>query len=210
MSASLCTRCLGRLRIQASQAAPSVITSQTQLASFHTTSSRSAPGAHRVKIIYRNLNPKIALKKKKVEPKQRRAIGELRQQRSRIVVSNTNAPAVQGLGALTLRNGSDDGMLGHVLSFDDTTIDRLRASRGFKRTQSWRLFRTPATLWRKETIEIGKMILEDRDEAQTNRIVVTGERISGKSVLLAQAMAMASMRGWIVITVPEGEFSSAL
>jgi small subunit ribosomal protein S29 len=42
------------------------------------------------------------------------------------------------------------------------------------------------------------------------RRVISGQRKSGKSVLLLQAMAMAILRKWVVINIPEckGPFNS--
>lgn len=206
MSMSLCTRCLNRLQLQVhpSQLLVGAAVSSIQSTAFHTSSSRHVVGG-RGKIVYRNLTPKVSSSKTRKREKQRPPPpGERQQQRKRIVLSNTNAPEVKGLQPLTLQNCADQNVVGRILSFDDATIDRLRASKAFKKTQSWRLFRRPATLMRKESVEIGNLIAREGLKTTTDRIVVAGERISGKSVLLTQASAMALMKEWVLITVPEG------
>lgn len=44
------------------------------------------------------------------------------------------------------------------------------------------------------------------DESRSGRGIIHGLRGSGKSVLLAQAMAWAHQRSWVVITIPNGTF----
>ena len=39
---------------------------------------------------------------------------------------------------------------------------------------------------------------------QTIRRLLSGEKWTGKSVLMLQAQAMAFLKGWVVITIPEG------
>jgi small subunit ribosomal protein S29 len=43
--------------------------------------------------------------------------------------------------------------------------------------------------------------------ALTLKQVITGERSTGKSLLLLQAMSMAYLNNWIVLNVPEGMYS---
>ena len=130
------------------------------------------------------------------------------------MLSNTNALVVEGLQDLTgdklVRHvaGSTalDVMKGHVLGFNNDTVDALRALEAFKPTQGWSLFRRPASLVRRETAEVASDLAEAGGEAKESvRKVVFGERGSGKSVLLLQAQAMAYLKGWIVVHFPEAQ-----
>ena len=135
------------------------------------------------------------------------ASGERKALRKRVITTNVNALEVQGLEDFSPENVSSlENKLGQVLGISDSVADSLRAAEAFKPTQGWRMFRRPATLVRRETVEIARLL----DKAQggaTERKVITGSRASGKSVLLLQAMAMAQLKNWIVIHVPEGKLS---
>lgn len=91
-------------------------------------------------------------------------------------------------------------------------MDQLRAVEAFKVTQGWPLFRRPAMLMRKGTLdlatEIENISLGIRDK--TIRRVFVGERGSGKTTMLLQAMTMAFLKGWVVINIPEGARELAL
>jgi len=81
-------------------------------------------------------------------------------------------------------------------------VDSLRAVEAFKPGQGWSFFRRPACLVRKENVELAQII--DRPGGKTTRKIICGEKGVGKSVLLLEAMAMAFMKGWIVVNIPEG------
>lgn len=101
----------------------------------------------------------------------------------------------------------DRRLEGQVLGLSGQLVDRLRAVEAFKPTQGWRLFRRPGTLMRRETLDMGKMIAEMSSgdgPRKTVRRVVGGERGSGKSMMLLQAMTMAMLKGWTVINLSEG------
>lgn len=100
----------------------------------------------------------------------------------------------------------DDGYVGHVLGLDGVLLDQLRDSKAFKTTQNWSLFRRPATLIRQETVKIARDMEDVRiaENAKVVKHLATGERASGKSILMLQAMSMAYMNGWVVVNVPEG------
>lgn len=203
MSISMCTRCLSRLQIAPIKRVPPVTTSLFQSTSFHTTTSLEAADARAArKLAYRNLRAP-SYQKKRRQDKKRPQIGERRQQRLRIVLSNTNALDVKGLEDLSLRNFNDERTVGRVLGFDGQIIDQLRESRAFKRSQSWDMFRRPATLLRKEIVQTGQWMTEGSKTPR--RVIVSGEQASGKSVLLSQAMAMAFLKGWVVISIPEAQ-----
>ena len=133
-------------------------------------------------------------------------MGERKALRKRIVLSNTNALEVQGLNDITVESMTDDGLRGQVLGIPGPVVDQLRVVEAFKVAQGWPLFRRPAMLMRKDTLEMAKE-MEDisagtRDKAI--RRVLVGERGSGKTVTLLQAMTMAFLKGWVVINIPEG------
>ena len=133
-------------------------------------------------------------------------IGERKALRKRIVVSNTNALEVQGLDDITAQSMTDESLRGQVLGIPGPVVDQLRAVEAFKVAQGWPLFRRPAMLMRKDTLEMAKEI-EDISRGTRNRTirrVLVGERGSGKTVMLLQAMTMAFLKGWVVINIPEG------
>lgn len=63
-------------------------------------------------------------------------------------------------------------------------------------------------LMRRETIDLGRQIegISKNGVSDTVRRVYVGERSSGKTVMLLQAMAMAMVKGWVVINIPDGMF----
>jgi len=129
----------------------------------------------------------------------------------RIVLSNTNALEVKSLQDLDWENGRSTKLAeleNQVLGLTNDTVDALRAVESFEHTQGWSLFRRPATLVRKETVEMARAIevAEGNEGAEKKvvRKVLFGEKGSGKSVLLLQAQAMALQRGWIVVHLPNG------
>ena len=144
-------------------------------------------------------------KKKKVETKSRAElprVGERKAARRRIVLSNTSALEVP-LEEVNKQNIADPGHVGSVLAMPDEMIDRLRASNAFRKTQGWQYFRRPAMLIREETVKLAQE-MKEIDKRQVGR-VLTGERGSGKSLLLLQAQAIAFQQGWTVINLGEGE-----
>lgn len=137
------------------------------------------------------------------------ASGERKALRKRVVLSNTNALEIQGMEDFTAENMVDAAHQGHMLGLSNDVVDPLRAIDAFKPTQGWSLFRRPATLVRNETVEMAQYVrdIAGAAEGKTVRKVLYGERGSGKSVLLLQAKAMALLKGWIVVHIPEGNAS---
>lgn len=135
--------------------------------------------------------------------------------RKRIVLSNTNALEVTGMQDLTAESIADLRLREKVVGLPVSMLDQLRAAEAFKPTQGWNMFRTPGTLMRKESMELGRLIEEIGETGEKiEKRIVTGERGTGKSLHLLQAMSMAFLKNWVVITVPEGKrcssaFSSA-
>jgi small subunit ribosomal protein S29 len=99
------------------------------------------------------------------------------------------------------------------VSLPGPVVDSLRAAGAFKKNQGWGLFRKPSVLMRREAVDLAKLVMEAEGKdagSAAERRLFTGEKASGKSTLLLQAMAMAFTRGWVVINFPEGmDFFSA-
>lgn len=129
----------------------------------------------------------------------------MRAQRKRIVLSNPNALSVPGLQKLTADNAiaSEEGA---VLTFDNESIDSLRAAEAFKHTQGWNLFHQPSTLVTSQTKALAEMVRGVKESKGTHREILVGDKLSGKSVLSLQSMAFALQEGWVVIHIPEGKF----
>jgi small subunit ribosomal protein S29 len=151
------------------------------------------------------------------------APGERKALRKRIILSNTNALEVPHLKDLSANNMTDRNVAGQVLGLpagDGEAVDSLRAVGAFKVGQGWGYFRRPACLIRSEAVDLAQLMEEiEMNQAdgkvqgasgKTVRKLVCGERGVGKSVLVLQAMAMAFMRNWIVINLPEGASSATI
>lgn len=215
----MCTSCLARLRI--ANTVPSLsTTSRITSSSFHS----SAPAQNVVKKKTVNVpgarGPKLResrsarIKKKTKERPKPPPIGQRKTERRRIVLSNTNALQVQGLETLKVDNMADAAKVGSVLALDGPVIDQLREAKAFKTTQNWNMFRAPSTLVRGETVEVGADIQDVNEsvsssagtDAVTMRRLVVGEKASGKSIHLLQAMSLAYMNKWVVVNIPDCEF----
>lgn len=235
MSVSICSSCLARLRIS-----PKLFAACDSLrsTSFHTTSSQYASppkkkGGGNPSVVFKTRESRSARIKKKARARPNPpAPGEIRTQRKRIVLSNPNALDIPGMEDLSAENMSDATKIGQMLGLGGVVLDQLRAVNAFKTTQCWDLFRRPATLIREETVELGQdfedvndsvggaiLLGQDSQEGQsmdrhagpkTLRQIIAGERLSGKSTLLLQAMSMAFLNKWIVINVPEGKLCPGL
>lgn len=151
-------------------------------------------------------------KLQKVDRGKKPAVGERKALRKRVVLSNTNALEVEGLKDITAQSMIDDSLRGHVLAIPGPVVDQLRAVEAFKVTQGWPLFRRPSMLIRKDTLdmatEIENISLGIGDK--TIRRVFVGERGSGKTTMLLQAMTMAFLKDWVVINIPQGTRRLAL
>ncbi len=153
-------------------------------------------------------------KKKKpqiVDRGRKPAVGERKALRKRIVLSNTNSLEVEGLKDISAQLMIDENLRGQVLGIPGPVVDQLRAVEAFKVTQGWPLFRRPAMLMRMDThdmaTEIENISLGIRD--RTIRRVFVGERGSGKTTMLLQAMTMAFLKRWVVINIPDGTWRHA-
>ncbi|OTB03792.1 hypothetical protein M426DRAFT_321505 [Hypoxylon sp. CI-4A] len=131
--------------------------------------------------------------------------GERKAFRKRIQLSNDNALEVPGLSELTAENVVDPDSVGKVVGLPPALVDQLRASEAFKPTQNWGLFRSPHTLVRQETVDLAKQLTDTIAKKETLRLVVTGDRSSGKSIIGLQALATGFLNNWVVINIPEAQ-----
>ncbi|GAB7343924.1 hypothetical protein MBLNU457_1877t1 [Dothideomycetes sp. NU457] len=133
------------------------------------------------------------------------AEGERKALRKRIILTNSNALEVQDMQDLSTKNMNDKSMQGQVLGLSTEVVDSMRAVDGFKSSQGWHMFRRPATLITSHTQKLAGQLQSIEQGKSMVRQVLTGEKGSGKSVLNLQAMAMASLKGWIVVHIPEAQ-----
>lgn len=144
-------------------------------------------------------------KKDKVADKGRPPLpGERKAYRKRITLSNDNAIPVPWLTDLAPADLTKPENTAKILAIPEETQDQLRASEAFKPTQCWGMFRKPAVLVRKETVDLVNRMQNSVNKKQTLRLVVSGDKVAGKSMMLLQAMTHAYLNNWIVIHVPEG------
>lgn len=218
MASSGCWKCLARPSLTAASpltrnALPPVLLGTTS-ASFTTTAAAAKnPLAAKVKKGGQGAQPpargsKTLRIKKKLPPKptgRPPAPGERKAIRKRIVLSNTNALEVPGLVDLSDKILLDQAYMTRVVGIPGTVVDQLRAVEAFKPTQSWELFRRPALLIRKESLEVSKLLEEAAAKNGTARLILDGSRGTGKSLMLLHSMANAFLKGWVVINIPEGE-----
>ncbi|KAK3383324.1 mitochondrial ribosomal death-associated protein 3-domain-containing protein [Lasiosphaeria ovina] len=221
MSASNCLRCC-LLRPSASAAAAARLRQGMPLAaavaaSFSTTANHSAnakpkPGTRAAE---RNAPPSIrqgklfTIKKKKKNDSGARVKsplpGERKAFRKRILLSNTNALPVPGLTDLGAESMLDPSNVCKVLSLPDDVIDQLRADEAFKTTQCWSMFRKPSMLIRTETVDLITRMHAAAKNNKTLRLVLTGDRVTGKSLMLLQAMTQAHLNDWLVVNIPDAQ-----
>lgn len=214
MNSSACLRSFSQLSLD--RTAHASLTSRTllapQIACFSTTTSRSASVAKKktTPTAPKRGEKTLRIKKgKNHEMGKRPDPGERKAQRKRIVLSNDNALEVSSLKDLSKDNVLSAEIEGKVMGFPENIVDALRAEEAFKPTQGWRLFRRPAALVRKETVQLAALLKEvegakDQNQPKTIRRVVSGDVMSGKTTLLLQGLAMAHLRDWFVVNLPEG------
>ncbi|KAH8165169.1 hypothetical protein CIB48_g3065 [Xylaria polymorpha] len=131
--------------------------------------------------------------------------GERKDFRKRIKLSNDNALEVPGLDVLSAESAVNPESVGKIVGIPGEVIDQLRACEAFKSSQNWSLFRSPHTLVRNETVDLAKQMTDSIEKKETLRLVVTGNRGSGKSILGLQALATGFLNNWVVINIPEGQ-----
>jgi small subunit ribosomal protein S29 len=125
--------------------------------------------------------------------------GERKAFRKRLVLSNTNTPSVE------LADLSRENMLqkAGVVGIPGTVVDSLRTSGAFKVSQGWSNYSRPAFLLRDEARDLAATMADIESSKKDVRQVVHGDRKTGKSAFLLQAMTMAFLRDWIVFSIPE-------
>ncbi|KAF8866643.1 hypothetical protein BDZ45DRAFT_720188 [Acephala macrosclerotiorum] len=155
------------------------------------------------------------------------AVGERKALRKRIVLSNTNALEVEGMQdldeemveklimkkeedlgvsyALEAVGGSEEELVGRVVGLKGETVDSLRAVEAFKTRQGWELFRRPGLLIREESKDLSRRLVDAARTREPLRLVVDGQKGSGKSLMLLHAMATAFVKGWVVLNIPEAQ-----
>jgi small subunit ribosomal protein S29 len=145
------------------------------------------------------------------------APGERKAFRKRLVLSNTNAVDVP-LTDVSRENMLNSDLSGTVVGIPGEIVDALRISGAFKVTQGWSNYKRPAFLMRRETQDLA-IAMKEIDSAQIQPLasdsprsktickIVHGERKTGKSTFLMQAMAMAFLRDWVVVSIPECEYA---
>ncbi|OJD11680.1 hypothetical protein AJ78_07595 [Emergomyces pasteurianus Ep9510] len=214
-SSSFCWGCFSKLRpIPRLLQPPAVL----RIAPFHTTapafalpmkkktgSGRSETGPKFRESRSARINKKVKREKPRPPPP-----GERRAAKERIVLSNTNALEVPDMQDLSVENMTNAELRGHIVGLPMGLVDRLRGARAFKATQGWSLFRRPGTLFREETLEIGKLINcigngENEMKGKTVKRIITGDKGTGKSVHLTQAMTLALLKNWVIVTIPEAQ-----
>lgn len=222
MSFHTCWRCISRasdpaLLVYRPAQQPRIILPASKVL-FSTSASslhdRGAGGAGRAKkgsnkddVPTRGRSRNFIAKKKtgNLDRGKRPAVGERKALRKRIVVSNTNALEVHGMQDITATSIVDESLRGQVLGIPGSVVDQLRAVEAFKVPQSWALFRRPAMLIRRETVDFGKEMEQiEQHKTKSIRRVLVGDRGSGKSLMLLQAMTMAFLKKWVVINIPNG------
>ncbi|KAH4004870.1 hypothetical protein HBI13_025480 [Parastagonospora nodorum] len=207
MPPSICLRSFAQLSIDAA-ARPAIA---PRAAFFSTSSTRYAGGptkkgmAAAPKKGLKQLNTKKGKKAATGDTGKRPAQGERKAMRKRIILSNDNALEVSSLKDLSKANALEEKNEGLVMGLPMDTVDALRAMEAFKTSQGWSLFRRPAVLMRKEAVQLAKLFKEAEGSKKTLRRILSGERMSGKSTLLLQGLAMGHLREWFVINLPEAQ-----
>ncbi|KUI57520.1 37S ribosomal protein S23, mitochondrial [Cytospora mali] len=216
MSSQSCWRCLLRPSTTAASSTPrhmvpmatiipttTTATPSSSTAAFSTTAHPQAVGQHqrtgKRMTLSKFKKPKEILHGKTPLP------GERKAWRKRIVLSNNNAVPVHGASRLDAANMVAPESAGRVFKIPEDTIDQLRASEAFKSSQTWGLFHSPHVLVRPETVHMCSRMKEETEKGQTLRMVVSGEKAAGKSLVLLQAMSNAFLNEWVVINIPEAQ-----
>ncbi|KAM7205474.1 Mitochondrial ribosomal death-associated protein 3 domain containing protein [Naviculisporaceae sp. PSN 640] len=131
--------------------------------------------------------------------------GERKAYRKRILLSNSNALPVKGLVELDGERMLDKKNVAKVMSLPGPVIDQLRTVEAFKPTQNWGLFRDPSVLIRPETVDLMNQMQDSVDKKQTLKLVIDGDKLTGKSILLLQALTQAFLEEWIVVNIPDAQ-----
>ncbi|KAJ6121667.1 hypothetical protein N7512_004132 [Penicillium capsulatum] len=213
MASAWCWGCLSRLRPTPRAILPPAATPRIASAPFHASAVQYAQPAKKkgtslTPMRYRQGQTLRRKKKKTVERARPPAVGERKALRKRIVLSNPNALEVE-MQDFSPETIIDARLRGAVLGVPVSMVDQLRAVQAFKPKQGWSIFRRPGTVMRQETLEMGRLVEkisgagEASEKGKVVKRIITGLKGSGKTVHLLQAMAMAFLKKWVVITVPD-------
>ncbi|KAL2176009.1 mitochondrial 37S ribosomal protein mS29 [Thermothelomyces heterothallicus CBS 202.75] len=224
MSAPKCLRCLVRpsgagipVSVPRARAPIAPITAPiaapiaaSRPAPFSTTSANAKPKQAQNEPASKKAGKKLQLgkfkKKDRIAEKGRPPLpGERKAYRKRITLSNDNAIPVPWLTDLGPADLATSENIAKVMALPEELQDQLRASVAFKPTQCWGMFRKPAVLVRKETVDLTNRMQEAAANRQILRLVVTGDKVAGKSLMLLQAMSHAFLNDWIVLHFPEAQ-----
>lgn len=178
------------------------------VAPFSTSSAALAAAAPPAIKSRRDLPTKVKKTYKKrgnVAPVRKPNPGERKAFRKRIQLSNNSALPVEGLDALDGKTMAQDSSTGKVFEIPDSVVDHLRSLEAFKTTQSWNLFRKPHMLLRKETVDLMKKLEASVETKEALKCILTGSKLSGKSMAMIQAMSYALLNNWVVLHIPEGQ-----
>ncbi|KAL6868477.1 mitochondrial ribosomal death-associated protein 3 domain-containing protein [Trichoderma novae-zelandiae] len=177
------------------------------IAAFSTTSllSAAAPPAIKSRKDLPKKTKKTYKKKQNIVAVKKPGPGERKAFRKRIQLSNNSALPVAGVEPLEAQTMARAESGGRMFAVPDEVVDRLRALEAFKTTQTWNLFRKPHVLVRKETVELMGKLEASVEKKEAFKCVLTGSRLSGKSLMLLQAMSYALLNEWVVIHIPEGQ-----
>lgn len=197
------------------------LTAAGQIAAFSTTPAQHAnppkarggpvgrpiPGVKRMANGHVRAGKKLTVARKKPSARPKTPLpGERKAYRKRILLSNSNALPVEGLVELDGEHMLNRENVAKVMSLPGPVIDQLRTVEAFKPTQTWGLFRDPSLLIRPETVDLMNRMQESVANKQTLKLVIDGDKLTGKSILLLQALTQAFLKDWIVINIPEGEY----
>ncbi|KAI0540004.1 mitochondrial ribosomal death-associated protein 3-domain-containing protein [Xylaria digitata] len=208
MASTSCWRCLARPSQRLLLAPVSITASVPTSAAFSTSAQQLSRVADSGGSRHNRAGKKLILGRKKRTPDKTKPPlpGERKAFRKRIQLSNDNALEVPGLEVLSAENAVNPDSVGKVFGLPaPEVIDQLRTCEAFKSSQNWNLFRSPHLLVRKETVDLAKQMTDAIEKKETLRLVVTGSRGSGKSILGLQALATGFLNKWVVINIPEGQ-----
>ena len=146
----------------------------------------------------------VSKKKKVLTTVKPPAPGERKAFRKRIQLSNNSALEVPGMPALEADTMQKVENAGKMFALPPDIQDRLRLLEAFKSSQMWNLFRSPHLLLRKDIVEIIRLLESSVTEKKGATVVITGDKLSGKSIAVLQAVTYALLNNWVVINIPEG------
>ena len=212
MASQCCWSCLSKLRPSRGPLFPSA---PALRAHFSSTTARNAMPPK--KKPFQSDGPKFRVPtsagaKSKTKPARqpRFTPDEIRANQRPVALSNPNAIEVPGLQALSVEHVVDETSRGKVFALPPQFLEQLRSLGVFKPSQSWGLFKKPATLVRAETLELGKLVRgiggaeEGEMKGKSVTRIVSGLRNVGKTTHLLQALTLGLMNEWVVMHVPNG------